>query len=89
MVLYKFYKNDCPSCYAISRLLMRAEIPSDVEIIQKNVELSENKDFAKNNNINKVPVLMFENGNKLEGHIPMSQLLEFLNTKGVKNAISN
>ncbi len=89
MKLYKFYKEGCAPCYSLSRILTRVSIPEDIEIISKNLSLEENKEFAKENGITKVPVLMFENGNKLEGANPLSLVSEFLINKGVKNAISN
>jgi glutaredoxin len=76
--VYKFYKNDCVPCYALQRILNHINIPKDIEIINMNINLEENKELAKENEINKVPSLMFENGIKLVGLKTEEETLNFL-----------
>lgn len=64
-VLYKFYKPNCPPCYALSRNLMMIDIPENIVILEKNVTIEENKQLAKSFGLEKVPALVFENGIKL------------------------
>lgn len=78
MKVYKFYKNDCAPCYALQRILNHINIPEDIEIINMNINLEENKELAKENKINKVPSLMFENGIKLVGLKTEEETLNFL-----------
>ena len=55
------------------------DIPKNVEIIQINVDIPENKVFAKEHDIDTVPVLMFEDGRKLAGgKVTSKQMREFL-----------
>ena len=78
MKLYKFYKNGCAPCYVLSRMLMTINIPKDIEIVGVNVELEENKNFAKENDIDRVPVLMLETGEKLVGVTNKDILIYFI-----------
>jgi hypothetical protein len=77
--LFKFYKQNCAPCYTISRILVQVEIPENIEIIPINVGLEENKKFAKDNEINIVPALMFENGTKIIGLKNKQEVIDFLN----------
>lgn len=77
-IVYKFYKSDCAPCYALSRLLLNIKIPQEIEIVQKNVSMEENKIFAKEHGINTVPALMFEDGRILKGLITRDNLISFL-----------
>lgn len=87
MILYKFYKNNCPACYALSNNLMYIKIPNIIKLLELNVEIEENKIFAKKHNINKVPCLMFENGNKISGKIKGSDITKFIE-ENINYAIS-
>lgn len=86
--LYKFYKNNCGPCYMLQRTLSSVEIPEDVKIVEISVEEEVNKEFAKKHGIEIVPVLMFENGDKLQGKIRAKDLFTFLEVGG-KDAVSN
>jgi thiol-disulfide isomerase/thioredoxin len=88
--LYKFYKNDCAPCYALSRnlIVLENEIPEDINIIEKNVGIEENKILAKSFGLDGVPALVFPNGNKLIGSKnTKEQILNFIITGG--NTIEN
>jgi predicted DsbA family dithiol-disulfide isomerase len=76
--IYKFYKNDCPPCYSLGRILNHIHIPENIELIPKNIEIEENKKFAKENGIDKVPALMNEEGLKIIGLKTESEILDFL-----------
>ncbi len=75
--VYKFYKPNCPPCYALGRILNIIEIPENIEIINLNVELNENKILAKNNSIEKVPALLSEKGIKIVGNNTKEEILLF------------
>ena len=79
MIVYKFHKPDCAPCYALSRILKHIEIPEDIEIINLNVNEETNKAIAKENSIDKVPALMFENGIKIVGLKSEDEVVSFLN----------
>lgn len=81
MKVYKFYKNDCPPCYALGRIFYQMEIPKDVEIVEMNVGIEENKILAKNNGIDTVPALMKEDGSILIGKMTKQNVLDFLEVK--------
>jgi predicted DsbA family dithiol-disulfide isomerase len=76
--LYKFYKKDCPPCYSLERILLQIEIPKQIELINSNIAIDENKNLAKENGIDKVPSLLFENGNKLVGLKSKEEIIEFI-----------
>lgn len=86
MKLYKFYKKNCAPCYAMERRLVQIGIPENVELIPMDVGVIENLEIAKEFGLEKVPVLMFEDGRKLEGMRTAEELRSFL---GVENEISN
>ena len=52
-----------------------------MEIIELNVEQEENKQLAKEKGIDKVPVLMLENGNKLIGLKTKDEIMKFVNSE--------
>lgn len=79
MKLYKYYKNDCAPCYALSRILMNINLPKNIEIVPMNVGIEENKTKAKELGISAVPVLMFEDGRKLEGKKTKEEIINFIN----------
>jgi thioredoxin-like negative regulator of GroEL len=76
--LYKFYKNDCPPCYSLSRNLIKVSIPDTIELVELNVGEDKNKEFAKEFGIDKVPTLLFENGNKLSGIKTREEIQSFI-----------
>jgi thiol-disulfide isomerase/thioredoxin len=76
--VYKFYKNDCPPCYALGRIFYQIEIPDNVEIVEMNVAEDNNKNFAKSKGINTVPALMKESGEFITGKMTKTSVLEFL-----------
>ncbi len=76
--ILKFYKNDCPPCYALSRLFLQIDIPSNIEIVEMNVGEENNKKLAKEMGVEKVPTLVKENGSLITGKIDRKTLLEFL-----------
>lgn len=86
--LYKFYKNNCSPCYVLARILVVVDMPEDVELVNINVENEENKAFALKNEIEKVPVLMFEDGRKLILPKSKIEVINFLKGED-QNAISN
>ena len=91
MIVYKFYKPDCTPCYVLSRILKHIAIPKDITFINLNIEDEENKTFAKENNIDKIPSLMFSfakvlfsslmfsNGVKIIGLKTEEEIVKFLN----------
>lgn len=78
MKIYKFYKEDCPPCYALGRLLYQITIPTNIEIINMNVKQDDNKSLAKSHGIEKVPALLKEDGSILSGSISKEALLTFI-----------
>jgi thiol-disulfide isomerase/thioredoxin len=77
--LYKFYKSDCPPCYAMGRNLTQLKLADSMEIVELNVGLEENKEIAKEKGIDKVPALMLENGKTLVGLKSKEEILAFVN----------
>lgn len=79
MKVYKFYKTNCAGCYTLGRALAMIEIPKDVELVELNTDIQENKDFAHQKGVSTVPTLLFEDGRMLTGgKVTKRQLLEFL-----------
>ena len=79
VVLYKFYKDKCAPCYALSKTLASIELPSYFEIVEKNVGIEENKLFAESFGIDKVPALVFAiSKNKLVGQHSRKEVEEFI-----------
>ena len=79
MKVYKFYKTNCAGCYTMSRILNMIQIPADVEIIELNTDVLENKEFAKSKGVSLVPTLMREDGKMLTGGKTTKQeVIEFL-----------
>jgi thiol-disulfide isomerase/thioredoxin len=79
--LFKFYKNDCPPCYAMARNLLQLKLADTMEIVELNVNDETNKELAKENGIDKVPALMLENGNKLIGLKNKEEIMAFINNE--------
>lgn len=78
--LYKFYKKDCVPCYNLGRILSTIKIPEDIELIELNVDLPENKKLAKEYGANGVPFLIFKDGDVfLEGSQTRESVINFLN----------
>jgi len=81
--VYKFYKSNCPACYALERKLIQIGVPEDIEIIKLNVEDENNLKFAKSLGLNIVPALVFESNNKtISGKIITDELVDFLKSEG-------
>lgn len=79
MVVYKFYKDNCPPCYSMSRLLNHIGVPNEnVKLINVNVDVEENKDLVTHYNVDNVPTLISENGNRLTGLKSKIELEKFL-----------
>ena len=85
--IYKFWKNDCTPCRALSKKLETMKIPDDVEIISLNIDNENNFQLAIANGISSVPALLDEKGNKLIGLMPDKEIIEFINRSA--NEISN
>jgi thiol-disulfide isomerase/thioredoxin len=64
MKLFKFYKENCYPCSTLSAILRRLELPENIELIEVNASLAENKELVEQYNIEKVPVLVFEDDSK-------------------------
>lgn len=79
MQVYKFYKDNCPGCYSLSRVLSVMEL-KDVEIIEKNVGDEENKKLAKSFGLSLVPALVKVKSGKsiIGGKLKRDEILEFL-----------
>lgn len=78
MKLYKFYKEDCSPCSTLAKIMNLITIPEAVEVIPLNMNLEEVKTLAKEKGITSVPVLMFENGNKMVGVKKRQSVEEFI-----------
>ena len=78
MKIFKFYKKNCPPCYAFNRILNHIEIPENIEIINLDVEIEEYKNMAKSHGIKIVPSLLSENGNILNESKTEENILLFL-----------
>lgn len=78
MKLYKFYKDDCPPCYVMERLIAKIGIPDNTELVKMNVKNEENLKVAKANGIDIIPALMFEDGRILKGNKTEIEIKEFL-----------
>ena len=76
--VYKFYKDNCAPCYNLNRILNVINVPENIEIIPKNVNLDENKILAKSFGIDKVPALLFESGKSLIGQHNKDEVVNFL-----------
>jgi hypothetical protein len=64
MKIYKFYKPECDPCKTLVKMMDKMEIPPEYEIIEIDVNVEINKQFAYSNGINKTPSLMYEDGSK-------------------------
>lgn len=82
MKLYKFFKQGCYPCNTVTAILKRIELPEDVELIEIDAGLSENKEFVGKSEVEKVPVLLFENGKRLIGVKPKIVIEKFINMRG-------
>lgn len=57
--VYKFYKNDCSGCYALSRSISSIKNKiEDFEIVELNIETEENKSLARSYGLSSVPALV-------------------------------
>ena len=83
--VFKFYKPNCPPCYTLSRILRHIQIPEDIEIVEINTLLEEHKQLVDEYEIENVPVLSFETGQKLIGLNSASAIENFLNSKIEQN----
>ena len=79
MQVYKFYKNNFPGCYSLSRTLSTIEL-KNIEIIEKNVENEDDKKLAKSFGLNIVPALVKVKSGKsiIGGKLKRDEILEFL-----------
>jgi glutaredoxin len=82
MKLYKFYKQGCYPCNTLSAILRRIELPEDIELVEIDAGLEENKEFVEEKEIEKVPVLLFENNKRLIGVKPKIIVEKFINARG-------
>ena len=82
MKLYKFQKDMCSGCNTITAILKTIELPDDIELITIDVMQPENKHYLSEYGITSVPVLMFENGNRLIGATNKNRVVEFINGMG-------
>jgi CBS domain-containing protein len=71
MILYKFFKPNCYPCKTVTAILKRIEIPEYIKVIEIDASLEENKALLEEYKIEKVPVLQFENGRRLDGMKPL------------------
>ncbi|GEM_PF-4803282 len=83
MKLYKYFKPGCYPCTTVTAILKRVDLPEDVELVEIDASLEENKHLLVENKVEKVPVLLFENGKRLYGVKPKIILQEWIN--GYKN----
>jgi predicted DsbA family dithiol-disulfide isomerase len=65
----------------MARNLLQLKLADTMEIVELNVEQEENKQLAKEKGIDKVPVLMLENGNKLVGLKNKEEIMKFINSE--------
>jgi len=77
--IYKYYKPNCPPCYALSRLINTTIFSDVVEIIALNADEEVNKKKLEEMGIHEVPVLMKEDGSYITGMQSRSSLLDFVN----------
>lgn len=78
MKLYKFYKPNCAPCEKQDEMLKFNLGEKESEIIRLNIMERDNLHKLKEQGFKTVPILMFENGLSLEGHVPEINLVEFL-----------
>jgi predicted DsbA family dithiol-disulfide isomerase len=62
----------------MARNLIKVNIPDTVELVELNVSEDKNKEFAKEFGIDKVPTLMFEDGNMLTGLKTREEIQSFI-----------
>ena len=79
MKLYKFFSKSCIPCRTISGILKSIEIPENIELIEIDVELEENKDMVRKHRVSGVPTLSFDNGKQLVGLTNKEKILQFIN----------
>ena len=72
----------CPGCNTISAILKTIELPKEIELVVIDVMKPENKHYLIEFNITSVPVLMFENGKRLNGATNKNKVVEFINGLG-------
>jgi glutaredoxin len=82
MKLYKFSKPQCPPCNTIAAILKTIELPEGIELVEINVTEEENKHYLDDFGITSVPVLMAENGKRLNGATNKNKVVEFINGLG-------
>ena len=82
MNLYKIYKEDCPPCKTMTKLLGLIEISEGINIIPIDAKNENNKWFIDKHSIKITPTLLFENGLKLEGVKRKEILQKFIENKG-------
>lgn len=76
MKLYKFYSATCVPCVRLSKILESLILPDGIELVP--IDVYEQYEFAKENDILSVPTLMFEDGRKLVGLKTPREILEFI-----------
>lgn len=79
MKLYKFYKDKCEACEKLSAYLSEIDIPADIEIVEKNIKEKDNLHFLKEKGFRIIPVLMFEDGEYIQGLPKEEDLIDFIN----------
>lgn len=82
MKLYKFQKDQCPGCNTITAILKTIELPTNIELIVVDVMKNENKHYLSEFEITSVPVLLAENGKRLNGATNRNKVVEFINGLG-------
>lgn len=78
MILYKFFKQKCYPCATVTAILKRINIPDGIQISEIDASLEENKTLLEKHNIEKVPVLLFEDGRRLDGMKPLIVIEKFI-----------
>lgn len=61
MKVYKYFKQGCIPCQTLGKILKQLD-HLDLEIVERDIAIEENKQFLLEKGIDRVPILVLEDG---------------------------